>query len=252
MDPLVLTALRGQTALITGAAHRLGAALAEGLAANGVHVVLHYNTRKGPAEALAQRLQASHGVSCWTVQANLSSADEAARLIEKALTCSEKFDILINNASIFEESSIQDVSEAELLRNMQVNAWAPLTLAQHFAKQAQQGTILNMLDTKVLEYDKDHAAYHLSKRALQSINRMLAMELAPNIRVNAIAPGLVLAPEGKDEAYLEALAPTVPLQGYSHPTAIVEAALFLLKNAFITGQCIYVDGGRHLHGSFYD
>ncbi len=108
-----------------------------------------------------------------------------------------------------------------------------------------------MLDSRAFDHDPQHFAYHLSKRTLFAVTRIMAMELAPKVRVNAIAPGLVLPPAGKDESYLARLAHTNPLQSYGGPQDVVDALLFLLRSRFITGQVLYIDGGRHLKGAFY-
>jgi hypothetical protein len=108
-----------------------------------------------------------------------------------------------------------------------------------------------MLDTRAFDHDPRHFAYHLSKRTLFSLTRIMAAEFAPKIQVNAIASGLILPPEGKDESYLASLAHTNPMQRYGGPRDITEAVLFLLRSTFITGQVIHVDGGRHLKGAFY-
>ncbi|MCH7709078.1 MAG: SDR family oxidoreductase [Myxococcales bacterium] len=107
------------------------------------------------------------------------------------------------------------------------------------------------MDTRITDYDKSHVSYHLSKRMLFSMTRMMALEFAPKVRVNAIAPGLILPPEGKDETYLQDLARSNPLLAYGGPGDVVEAVLFLLQGRFVTGQVLYVDGGRHLLGGVY-
>ncbi len=112
--------------------------------------------------------------------------------------------------------------------------------------------VVNFLDTMIRDYDKKHVPYHVSKKVLQDLTRMMAVEYAPKLRVNAVAPGLVLPPLGKDESYLERLKHTNPLQSYGSGEQIAHAVVFLLTNEFITGQCIYVDGGRNLRGAMYE
>ena len=102
------------------------------------------------------------------------------------------------------------------------------------------------------DYDRDHVAYHLSKRALQSLTRMLAVELAPTVVVNAVAPGLILPPEGEDADYLERLAHTNPMNCWGHPQDVADAVRFLLQTRFTTGQTLYVDGGRNLRGKMHE
>ena len=124
-------------------------------------------------------------------------------------------------------------------------------IARAFGAQGIEGVIVNFLDTRIEDYDRKHAAYHLSKRMLYTLTRMMAIEFAPLVRVNAVAPGLILPPPGKDESYLAQLAHTNPLGRYGDPSHIVEAVLFLVRNDFVTGQVVFVDGGRHLKGKMY-
>jgi hypothetical protein len=124
-------------------------------------------------------------------------------------------------------------------------------LCRGFAAQKRTGLIVNMLDTRILNHDEEHAAYHISKRMLFTITRMLALELAPQIRVNAVAPGLVVPPEGKDEYYLAKLAYTNPLHTYGSAEDVARAVMFLVHSDFVTGQVMYVDGGHHMLGRTY-
>jgi len=135
---------------------------------------------------------------------------------------------------------------------VQVHALAPLTLSRALAKQGRDGHIINMLDSRVTDYDRDHAAYHLSKRMLLTLTRMLAMELAPRIAVNGVAPGLILPPAGKDESYLRDLAHTNPMNRHGGVGDITDAVLYLLTSRFVTGQVMFVDGGRHMRGPLYE
>jgi pteridine reductase len=244
-------ALAGKTALITGAAKRVGAALARACAEAGMPLILHY--RRSGAEAARLRDGLSDtGVPVHLLQADFSEAGAGAALMERALDAAGVVDVLINNAGIFPESTLRDFSAEALVENVQVNALAPLELCRAFAAQEKPGAILNFLDTMIRDYDRKHAAYHLSKRMLYSLTRMMAVEFAPAIRVNAIAPGLILPPEGKDESYLRGLSHSNPLKTWGGPGDVCDAALFLLRARFVTGQVIYVDGGRHLRGSMYE
>ncbi len=237
--------LTGQTALITGAAKRLGRATALALAEDGVNVVVHHNTSPADAEALCEELR-ELGVDAWTLRADLASREESETLIDRARQAAGPLDILINNAAIFPPGTLTDITFDDVVANLQVNAWAPFALSRAFAEQAQRGKIVNLLDSKLTRYDWAHAAYILSKHMLAVLTRMTALEFAPDITVNAVAPGLILPPQGEDESYLERVAPALPLKRHGAPRDVAEAALFLLKSDFITGQVIYVDGGAHL------
>jgi NAD(P)-dependent dehydrogenase (short-subunit alcohol dehydrogenase family) len=130
---------------------------------------------------------------------------------------------------------------------MEVNAWVPFVLSRAFAQRIGRGKIVNLLDTRLKGYDWTHVGYILSKHLLAVMTRMMALEFAPHITVNAVAPGLVLPPPGKDETYLQSLVHTVPLQRYGGAQDIADAVVFLIRSDFITGNVIYVDGGRHLY-----
>jgi NAD(P)-dependent dehydrogenase (short-subunit alcohol dehydrogenase family) len=237
--------LAGKTALVTGGALRLGAATVRALAAEGAHVVIHYNRSQAPAEQLAQELQ-KDGTSAWIVKADLEKPEDVDALIPRALELSGQLDILVNNASIFSPDTLMEATFEDVVQNLHVNAWAPLALSRSFARHAKRGAIVNFLDTRVADYDWKHFSYIASKHLLELWTRMTALAFAPNIRVNAVAPGLILPPPGRDEAYLEAMKDTLPLKRYGGAEDIVAAVLFLLHSEFVTGQVIYVDGGRHL------
>jgi hypothetical protein len=160
-------------------------------------------------------------------------------------------DILVNSASVFPRNTLADVTWQDVAENMQVNAMAPLLLSRAFAAQGRSGAIVNLLDTRVVHYDRIHAAYHLSKRTLLTLTRMMALEFAPTVRVNAVAPGLILPPAGEDEAYVQKMVGGIPLQRIGKVEDVTEAILYLLRSEFVTGQVIFVDGGFHMKGSTY-
>ncbi|MBP8303792.1 MAG: SDR family oxidoreductase [Phycisphaerae bacterium] len=239
------------TALITGAARRLGRALAWALAGQGADVVVHYHRSADEAASLVRDIRGL-GVRAWPVQADLRDHAQVGGLFDLALREAGPIDVLVNNASVWPEETVWDMSEASLQAAMQIHVAAPLILSRCLAGQGRPGHIVNILDTRVTGYDKAHAAYHLSKRALLTLTRMLALELAPGVAVNGIAPGLILAPEGQDQTYLQRLAHTNPMNRHGHPQDVVDALLFLLRSRFVTGQVIYVDGGFHMKGHLYD
>lgn len=247
--------LYGKTALVTGAGKRIGRAISLALGEQGVNIVAHYGTSGAEVGSLRTELE-KLGVNTWALQANFSRAEEAQALIARALEAADALDILINSASIFDPSTLNDMDIAGILEHMQVNAWAPYLLCREFAKLAGAGQIINLLDSRITDTDRAHVAYILSKKTLADLTRMMALEFAPKIAVNGIAPGLILPPPGKDEAYLRRLADTVPLKRHGGPKDITAAVLYLLNSDFVTGQVLYVDGGRHLkeyeHGPHSD
>jgi pteridine reductase len=237
--------LQGQTALITGAAKRIGREIAVALAEEGVNIVIHYRSSAEEADELCAQLT-ERRVRSWLVKADLENAEETETLIEQTLEIAGSLDILINSASIFFPSTLNDVSFEDLVQNMRVNAWAPFVLSREFARQVGRGKIVNLLDSRLNGYDWFHVAYFLSKHVFSVLTEMTALEFAPEITVNGVAPGLILPPPGKDESYLDPLVDTVPLKRHGSPRDIAETVIYLLKSDFVTGHVIQVDGGRHL------
>lgn len=239
------TSLRGKTALITGAGKRIGRAAALALAGEGVNIVIHYNHSYEDAEELVTEL-AELGVNSWTVKADFENQEEYNTLFSRALDLAGPIGILINNASIFPKDKLDSITFDSFNENMQVNAWVPFVLGRDFAKQMGRGMIINLLDSRISGYDWTHVGYIWSKHVLQTMTRMMALEFAPDIAVNGVAPGLILPPPGQDESYLDRLTYTVPLKRHGAAEDIAEAIVYLAGSSFITGEVIYVDGGRHL------
>ena len=244
--------LKGRTALVTGAARRIGRGVALALAEAGADVVVHYRGSGDEAEATASLIRQA-GPRAWCVQADLADGDQAGELLAHAAeTASGPVDILVNSASAFTADTVMDFTPQSLLASVQLHAMAPLALARAFAAQRiPAGDIVNFLDGRMEDYDRRHVSYHLGKRMLWTITRMLAMELAPAIKVNAVAPGLILPPEGRDEQYLAGLAYTNPLNRVGSVAGVAAAVRMLVESDFITGQVIYIDGGRHIRGCVY-
>jgi len=242
---MAIKGLGGRSALVTGAGKRLGRAIALSLAKEGVEVVVHYNNSAKEAEGLSAELR-SLGVRAWPLKADLQDPAEYSTLVERAVAAAGKLDILVNNASIFPPSTLSALTREDLAESMDLNAWVPFSLSRDFFSLCGRGDIINMLDTRIADYDWKHVAYILSKHALATLTKMTAVEYAPAVRVNAVSPGLILPPPGEDEGYLKALEHTVPLKRHGGPEDIASAVVFLLKNDFITGTVIAVDGGRHL------
>ena len=254
--------LQGKTALVTGGAARIGAACVDALAAAGADVVVHCRSSCGEAEEVAEAARV-RGVRAKTAWGDLASETETREIFLSALELTGGVDILVNSASIFPAQPVGEADFASLEENSRVNAWAPLLLSQLFAAQERYseretapeagrlGNIVNLLDTRITDYDRRHASYSLSKRTLFSITRMLSVEYAPAIKVNAIAPGLILPPRGEDQEYLRRLAATNPMLRYGSLADITSTLLFLITTTFITGQVIFVDGGRRTRGSMY-
>lgn len=237
--------IQGMTALITGAAKRVGRETALTLAGEGVNIVVHYDHSHDAADELVRELEGK-GVRAWTVRADFKDQEEYGHLIDQTLEIAGTLDILINNASIFPKDTLENTTFQELVDDMEVNAWAPLVFMRAFVQRADHGKIVNLIDSRVHGYEWTHVAYIISKHALQVFTRMAALQYAPNFTVNAVAPGLILPPPGEPESYIEQMAHTVPLKRHGDPQYVADAITYLVKSEYVTGEMIYVDGGRHL------
>lgn len=237
--------LAGKNALVTGCAKRIGNAIAMGLAKEGANIIIHYDKSENEAKKLHDEI-VKLGLKSWLVKADLNDSGRCEELVENSCRIAGKLDVLVNNASVFSVSDVGSVRIEDIEADMLINSWAPFLLARHFSEKTDFGKIINILDTRVAGYDFNHFAYYLSKRMLEILTKSMALKLAPGITVNGIAPGLILPPEGKDYTYLEQKKDTVPLKKYGSPSDVVETVLFLLRSDFVTGQIVFVDGGKHL------
>lgn len=237
--------LQGKTALVTGGGRRIGRAIALTLAEAGADIIIHYPESPGETDDLKDELE-RRGTKSWVIKADFEKEDECTTLIQRALDITGSLAILINCASIFLPGTLMVVELKDLFRQIQVNSWAPLVLSREFARLMKRGKIVNLLDTRISGYDWAHVAYILSKHMLSELTTMTALAFAPGITVNGVAPGLILPPPGQDEKYLDQLSETVPLKRHGDPDDIADAVLYLVTSDYVTGQVIYVDGGRHL------
>ncbi|MFC1452651.1 SDR family oxidoreductase [Verrucomicrobiota bacterium] len=242
-----MRSLQGKNALVTGAARRIGKGIALALAEQGAGVAVHYHSSPADAESVADEIR-SLGSRAWTLEADLSLADEAEGLVSRAIQAAGSLEVLVNSASVFGPSTLADFTPEELTHNIGVNAMAPMQISRAFAREGREGDIVNMLDARIDFYDPRRAAYQLSKRMFRDMTRMAAVEFAPLVRVNAVAPGLVLPPPDEDEEYLKKLSDRLPLKRVGTLEGLVHSVLFLLQSDFLTGQVIFYDGGYHLKG----
>jgi len=242
--------LEGKNALVTGGAKRLGRAIALRLAESGVRVAVHCKSSREEAQRLADEIK-GRGGEAWCLGADLSMPGAAEKLFDDAVALCGRIDFLVNNASIFPAQGLSALDESTLLENVRINSLAPFALTKAMHAQGVEGAVVNMLDTRILDFDAAHVPYHLSKRLLFELTKISALEFAPLLRVNAVAPGLILPPPGKDESYLQNLADNLPLKRVGTGEEVAHAAVLLLSMAFTTGQVVYVDGGRHLTSQLY-
>lgn len=241
--------LAGTTALVTGGARRIGRALCLALAREGATVVVHYLTSEVAAAATVAELEAFGG-KAFKVKGDLAEPNNAAQLVaQAAATAGRTLDILVNNASVFGPGSPMTTTVEQWDLNLAVNLRAPFLLSQAFAGQVpagSKGNIINLNDFRATKPGADHFAYTISKVGLHGLTRSLAQALAPGIRVNELALGAVLAPEEGPNGYEHTLREQIPSQKFPSLDEVSNAVVFLLGNEGITGQTIFVDGGRHL------
>ncbi len=231
------------TALITGATRRIGKECALSIAEAGFNIALHYN-RSAPEELAAEIEE--KGVKCKPFKCDFADSSSLTTLIPSVLAEFPDLEILVNNASIFEPSTIVETTEALFDSHFNINFKAPFFLSKAFAQNERKGQIINILDTKIRGNDSPYAAYLLTKKVLADFTRMAAKEFAPNIRVNAVSPGLILPQKGRDQAYFDKLTEKIPLKKRGFPTDVARAIRFLIENEFITGEIISIDGGESL------
>lgn len=240
--------LKGKAALVTGGAARIGRAICLALAARGAHVVVHYHRSARDAAELT-RLVRGRGGKAWAIQAALDSEKACSSLIRRAAARAGRLDILVNNAAVFHKDSLRGVTGDKLQAEFWPNLFAPMLLMRAFAERARKGKIINLLDRRITSLDTSCVPYLLSKKALAEVTRIAALELAPRITVNGVAPGAVLPPPGRGAKYLRDQAGPVPLNRQVRPEDVAEAVVFLLEHDAVTGQVLFVDGGQHLLGN---
>ena len=242
------TAASPPVALVTGAADRIGAAIAKTLASAGWRVVVHYRASADKARAAVAAIQAAGGEAA-TVQADLAKRGQRSKLIAAAAKPFGPLSLLVNNASLFERDSVFDLDEAVWDAHFAVHVEAPAFLARDFAAQlpdAAPGNIVNIIDERVLDLSPAFFSYTLSKSALWTMTRTLAQSLAPRIRVNAIAPGPTIAPPGVSLAGYSRRQAELPLGRGATPDEIAAAVLTIVNTPTLTGQMLALDGGEHL------
>jgi len=238
-----------KTALITGAARRIGAAIAKTLHQAGFRVIIHCHRSLTEAEQLAESLNQQRADSALVIQQDLCDKDAAVQLIKKALDWAHRLDVLVNNASVFHKNPFDRFDEALWEETFEANVKAPykLSLTAYDALAKQSGVIINLTDIHAEKPLKRYTIYCQSKAALLMQTKALAIEFAPKVRVNAIAPGAILWPEADNALSIEQqekIIAKTPLKKHGQPEYIAKAVLALIDNEFITGQVLNVDGGR--------
>lgn len=241
--------LSGKTALITGSAIRLGRAISLALAEKGCNLLLHYQSSEDQAHELLAHVS-KRNISAHLIKADLTDENESFALFTKILETVHHVDILVNNAGIYLQGNALQTTKDIWDKQFMLNLRSPFILSQEFARQLPEnvhGRILNISDAKVLRPKPDHFAYRLTKSSMNEMTKMFAKELAPNITVNALAPGLILPLAGRESIDLkENTISRIPLQRLGGLEAIAENVIHILEQDFMTGQIITLDGGEFL------
>ncbi|HYC50495.1 MAG TPA: SDR family oxidoreductase [Gemmatimonadaceae bacterium] len=240
--------LRGRVALVTGGGIRVGRALAIALGEQGATVAIHYSSSERGAHETRETIRAAGGTAdCF--RADLTVADASPALVREVVARFGVLDILVNSAAIMVRTPFGDVDATSWDQMFALNLRAPFLLAQAAAphlRQVQGGCIINISDLAAFETWPGYVPHGLTKAGVVYLTRALARILAPEVRVNAIAPGTVLLPEDFDANAAEHLQQTTPLQRQGNPQDVVQAMLYLLSAEYVTGETIVVDGGRHI------
>lgn len=243
--------LDGKVILITGAARRIGARIAQRLHAQGANIILHYRSSRAEADALRRELQRQRADSVALVNGDLQATADLPRLIEDAVAAFGRLDALINNASAFYPTPIGAVSESQWDELLGINLKAPFFLSQAAAAQLRQchGSIVNLADVHAERPLPEHPVYSITKAGLVMMTKALAAELGPQVRVNAVAPGAILWPQNEpDESEKQQILQRTFLKRLGEPDDIAAAVLFLIRDAgYTTGQVLTIDGGRSLY-----
>ncbi|MBT5050612.1 MAG: SDR family oxidoreductase [Rhodospirillaceae bacterium] len=243
-----MTNITPRNALVTGASHRIGRAIALDLAGKGWNVAVHYNDSAEAAQSVVAEIETAGGQAS-AVQANLAIESETSQLVDHAAAAIGPITCLINNAACFEHDTAESVTRASWDLHMETNLRAPFVLTQEFARalpQSANGAVINLIDERVWNLTPHFVSYTLSKAGLWTLTQTLALALAPRIRVNAIGPGPALPSPRQTEAQFARQSSSTPLQRGTTPEEICDAVRFILAAPALTGQMIALDGGQHL------
>jgi NAD(P)-dependent dehydrogenase (short-subunit alcohol dehydrogenase family) len=233
--------------IITGGATRIGAAIAKSLAGYGKKITLHYNRSEKEVKKLKSKLESS-GCDVFLIKADLSKANQTKKIISFSYNKMKGLDCLINNASVFEKDSLSSFDEKSFNTHIDVNLKAPAILTQEFKKylKSKKGNIINIIDQRIFKLTPFFFSYTLSKSGLQTLTKTSAMGLAPNIRVNGVAPGPTIKNQRQSESHFKKQWKSLILEEKVAPENICETIKYFISNDNVTGQIISVDSGQSL------
>lgn len=240
-----MSKVRNQTVLVTGAAKRLGQAVALHLADKGYHIALHYNSSKYEAMKTARQIY-DKGVRCELFATDLGDEVQVRTLLPAVYKAFGGLSVLINSASIFIPNEFGDQDMSLFKKHWQINYQAPYMLSCAFKRLVKKGQIINFIDTNVGQYRSDYADYLTTKKALGEFTKMAAASWGPGIRVNGISPGMILAPVNNQKDDRKIRAGNIPLKRVGDTASILSTVDYILENDYLTGQIIAVDGGESL------
>ncbi|WP_041415966.1 pteridine reductase [Shewanella halifaxensis] len=237
-------------ALVTGAAKRIGLAIATQLHDDGYNIVIHYGQSVNEAQALCDKLNTKRAGSAIMTQANLAQADAVNQLVSQIKSSQLSLSVLINNAASFTPTPTAEATFAQAQQLLATNLITPYLLSEALSPllARHNGCIINLLDIHGRRPLKDHGLYSISKAALEMATLSLAQELAPDVRVNGVSPGAILWPEQSDKQSQQAVLSAIPLAKLGHPEDIAKLVSHLVSSSYISGQVIAVDGGRSAVG----
>lgn len=250
--------LKGRTVLVTGAAKRIGKSIALAFAQKGADILLHYNHSAGEAEDTRKEIL-KLGVTCRLVKADLGKPSGPDEFFKNAGALLDRVSVLVNSASVFHETPLEKVSRGDWDQNLSLHLIAPFELARRIglrikaadespsgptARRAGGGVIVNITDSSILRPYRGHAPYLASKAALANLTKTLAVELSPHVRVNSVAPGAILFPDGYSEEEKAKIVAGIPMKRAGRPENVADACVFLAEADYVNGISLNVDGGR--------
>ena len=229
------------TAIITGGGIRIGKAMALHLAVKGFNIALHYN-QSNPSQVIEEIK--SHGVRCLEYPCDLTKIDEAKQLISRIIADFHDVELLVNSAANFIQENLEETQKDTLTNTLNLNLMSPYLLMRDYKRNINKGMIINIIDERVRKHISTFAAYSVSKVGLKHLTELAAIEWGETIRVNGIAPGLILPPRDGALDYLEKAAKKVPTRNHGNMENLLRALDYLLENLFVNGETLFVDGGE--------